>query len=184
MDEIPQNCSVKRGEGASTVFSHVNKLGGSKSPPATQAVPLGAKPSKFKAFNASLHLNQLQRVILQVTQVCTEGFQGDKQPLKMVYGFQSARTSVPAEQMQQFYMNGETVLKYSVGFDTDSSSIYVKTVTLTTVSTGHRTKTKGQNLHSAMFSWRVFFGGGWLWFGWLVIFFGGVVFGFALCFFY
>lgn len=184
MDEIPQNCSVKRGEGASTVFSHVNKLGGSKSPPATQAVPLGAKPSKFKAFNASLHLNQLQRVILQVTQVCTEGFQGDKQPLKMVYGFQSARTSVPAEQMQQFYMNGETVLKYSVGFDTDSSSIYVKTVTLTTVSTGHRTKTKGQNLHSAMFSWRVFFGGGWLWFGWLVIFLAGVVFGFALCFFY
>lgn len=36
MDEIPQNCSVKRGEGASAVFSHINKLGGSKSPPATQ----------------------------------------------------------------------------------------------------------------------------------------------------
>lgn len=47
------NFAVLKGRGGEqgVFFSNVNKLGGSKGSRSTQAAPLGAITSKFKAFN-------------------------------------------------------------------------------------------------------------------------------------
>lgn len=50
--DYPNFAVLEGGRGEQGVFfSNVNKLGGSKGSRATQAVPLGAITSKFKAFN-------------------------------------------------------------------------------------------------------------------------------------
>lgn len=77
--DYPNFAVLKGGRGEQGVsFSNVNKLGGPKGSRATQAAPLGATTSKFKAFNPPWPTSE-SAVILQVTQVYMKGLQTDEQ---------------------------------------------------------------------------------------------------------